>query len=177
MFRYRVSTVKLNKSKITVKINQQLENENIKNFLNYYEKKIYNFVKTKDSSFKYIQGQLPHSFFKNCIEDFYSDEKEKYNIYNLTQHPNFVGSIVINDFLSLDSRSINFVITYEEPIAKNWLNSKVDYEDVINVLKKLNEKTYLKSSLNMTFIRIFDSTLINFKQINLGSSKPKFELK
>lgn len=173
MFKFKTNMLSVKDSEISLVNNVELKSDAVKSFLKSYEEKVYNHVKEGNKSFKYIQGQLPHSFFKNAIKNLENELK----IYNLTQHPNFVGGIVINDFLRFNASEDNFILTYENPLAEKWLNSKVNYMDVVDIFSKLALRAIIKNDINIVFIRICDSTLIKFRQINLGASKPRYELK
>ena len=178
MFNYRCSRLRVINNKVLFDDGIKLhESSGINNFLASYEKEVYSFVKSKKKSFKYIQGLLPSNFFVSLCEGFFGKNSAGTKIYNLTQHPNFAGGIVINTFLNFKACEKNFVITYENPISENWLNSKVGYMDVVNLFNALVSKTKIKHDIEIVFIRIFNSSMINFVQVNVGSKVPKFELK
>lgn len=177
MFKYLESQLIIDKNNFTFKESSNGSDAEIIAFLSYYEKCVYDYVKEQGNKllFKYLQGKLPKNLFESSFLTHFGEESN-YNIFFLTQHPSFVGGIVINSFLDyVDSRK-NYIITYEDPIAENWLNSKVDYMDVINSFKVLSFKTEFKNVIKINFIRIFKSSLINFEQVNKGSSKPLFKV-
>ena len=177
MFKFIESQLVINKNGFCFKEGANSTDSQILSFLNLYEKTVYDYVKNQGGSFffKYLQGKLP----KNLLESAFSShfgEKSNYNVFFLTQHPSFVGGILINFFLDYVEDKKNYIITYESPLAENWLNSGVDYMDVVNGFKILSKKAGLKKGVNINFIRIFKSSLINFRQVNAGSSKPLFKI-
>ena len=177
MFRFKLSKLKITKENFILSEQNLPEDKVIINFLDKLESEVYQYLYNNDTSFKYIQGKLKSSFFGSFKDDFFNNQNSPYNVLFLTQHPNFVGGIVINDLLNLSSETKNFIITYENPISKNWLNSQVDYNDVVNAFKVLNDKTDIKNDVDITFVRIYESDVIKFQQVNVGSSKPLYKLK
>lgn len=177
MFRFKLSKLKITNENFILSEQNLPEDKVIINFLDKLESEVYQYLCNNDTSFKYIQGKLKSSFFGSFKDDFFNNQSSPYNVLFLTQHPNFVGGIVINDLLNLSSETKNFIITYENPISKNWLNSQVDYNDVVNAFKVINDKTDIKNDVDITFVRIYESDSIKFQQVNVGSSKPLYKLK
>ena len=177
MFKHFVSKIRICNGEIESYNMVELTDFVIENFLKAYENDIITYLKSKNESFSYLQGMLRNKFFEECREKSLGNFSSHYNIFNLTHHPSFVGNKIINNFLDYGEKTNNYIITYEDPIGKFWLNSAVSYKDVISGLYALNEKTILKNNIDINFIRIYDSSAIKFLQTNLGSSKPKYKIK
>jgi len=177
MFKFLESQLVINKNGFNFKESANSSDSQILSFLDFYEKSVYDYVKNQgdDFFFKYLQGKLPKNLLESAFSNYFGG-KSDYNVFFLTQHPSFVGGILINFFLDCVEDKKNYIITYESPLSENWLNSGVDYMDVVNSFRILNKKVDLKKGVNISFIRIFKSSLINFRQFNLGSSKSLFKI-
>lgn len=147
-------------------------NPKIKLLLGEYERLIDDRLKDL-SDFKYVQGAVSGAkLFNECRESagLYNEEA-----FLISAHPSYTGSDLINKYLPAFEASETYCVFYSGSWRKGWLDSRVDKENLLEILEKILFITKTDKTFEFFTIELHSSSLFKIKQVNLGSSKPRWK--
>ena len=176
MFKFNYQVIKCTKDEVLVKNYSSNDLENmVAELIESFELDVHN--KLLDiQSFDYVQGTVGVFKLFNELKKTLNNEFE---IQIITQHPNFIGSKLIEELIpKAKSGKFIYLIYFIEPISNPWLNSKANSSQLKNTLKQLNDIATLKNEISFHILEIFGSDLMSFIQINAGNkNKPRWIMK
>lgn len=118
----------------------------------------------KLNQFKFVQGEINA---KKKFEEM-SSKFTNLNCLMITQHPGFIGSIIIDKLLDLEYNSDTYLFFFENEFGKIWNNSSIKIDDLIRKLTQLKEQVIFKKEFKFNIISIVESDKISFKLANSG---------
>lgn len=125
------------------------------------------------NQFKFVQGEINA---KKKFEEM-SIKFSNLNCLMITQHPGFIGSIIIDKLLNIKNEQENYLFFFEGEFGKVWNNSSVKMDDLINKFDKLLKSVIFNKEIKFFIIIISGSDRIKFTQTNYGTSKSLWTIK
>lgn len=178
MFKYTTEKLILKNKKAIHDSSAQNVDSSIVDLLSSYEKGIYESLirKRNNLGFKFVMSQLKRGMFETMVDEQVNSDLATANL--ITVHPNFIGDKIINVFSEYinDDRN-NYIVTYEGELNKIMMDSRVKAETIIKQYQELVEYFSINGTLELIFIKIYDSELLKFEQINFGARTKKYQIK
>ena len=178
MFKYTTERLIIKDNKAIHDSSTQNIDSSIVDALSAYEKVIYKSLKenTNNLGFKFVMSQLKRGLFEIIVNEQVNANLSTANL--ITVHPNFIGDKIINVFSEyINDNRRNYIVTYEGEFNKIMMDSRVKAETIINQYQELVEHFSINGTLELIFIKIFDSEMLKFEQVNLGAKTKKYQLK
>jgi len=178
MFKYSTEKLTILGNKVIHDSSPQRVDSSIVALLSAYEKQIYRSLQENATNlgFKFVMSQLKRGLFEKMVDEQLDAKKSTANL--MTVHPNFIGDKIINVFSEyINNNRTNYIVTYEGEFNKIMMDSRVKAGTIINQYEELVKYFSIDGTLELIFIKIFDSELLTFEQINYGAKTKKFQLK
>lgn len=148
----------------------QLESDII-NVLSVFEEKVFSGLQSS-GPFKYIQGTVKASLlFDEACKILFNP-----SLFFITQHPSYIGDILINKILCSENRKV-YLVFVGDGMKEFWLNSHIKFNDVYSRVLALSDVATIKRNLEITCITLESSSKITVERINLGAKYPLWQLK
>lgn len=173
-FDYKIVICSQKDISITNESRHKLKSD-ISSVLNSFEENVYDkLINIQD--FDYVQGTVGAFRLFNQLKKQFNNS---YEIQIITQHPNFIGSKLIEELIpSIYNGKELYLVYFKDEISLPWLNSKANSSQLINSLKQLLKIASLKSEIEINIIEIFGSEKMNFIQVNTGNkNNPRWKIK
>ena len=167
-YRFKIDKDGINKTYI----NTNELNPKIRLLLGEYEKKVARRLKEL-TDFKYVQGAVRGAKLFNECRDSAGLENEE--VFLVSAHPKYIGSDLINKYLPAFNQSETYCVFYSGNWRRGWLDSRVDKENLLEVLEKLLSITTTDKTFEFHTIELHSSSLFKIQQVNLGSQKPRWK--
>ena len=179
MFDFVINKLRIKDGIITYSISEDNKIDGVVlEILNEYEKTTYeSLIKSKNKhGFKYVLSKLENKAFeKNLNSRSKKLIDKKINVFLYTQHPNFIGDKIISEFSNFTANmNANYIVMFEPPLKKYMMNSSVRVENILNKYTDLLKNFIPKKDIEIDFILIHNSSILNFKQINIGAKNPLY---
>lgn len=178
MFKYTTEKLTIHGNMVVHDSSSQIVDASINGVLDNYEKEIYSSLKenTTNLGFKFVMSQLKRGLFEKIATVQLDTNMFTANL--MTVHPNFIGDKIINVFSKFinDKRS-NYIVTFEGEFNGIMMDSRVNAETIINQYAEFVKHFSIDGTLELIFIKIYDSELLKFEQINFGAKTKKYQLK
>ncbi len=173
MFQINQYEIKVNNHGIGIKrSNNDGVNAQIINLLNEFEDFAFKEL-IKLNQFKFVQGEINA---KKKFEEM-SIKYSNLNCLMITQHPGFIGSIIIDKLLNLNTEQENYLFFFGGKFGKVWNNSSVKMDDLINKFDKLLKSVIFNKELKFFIITISGTDRIIFTQTNRGNNNSLWTIK
>lgn len=176
MFKFDFKVVTCSHSDISISNESRHKlKSDISSVLNSFEEKVYEkLINIQD--FDYVQGTVGAFRLFNQLKMHFNDS---YDIQIITQHPNYIGSKLIDEFIpSIYNGKELYLVYFKDEISLPWLNSKANSSQLINSLRQLLKIASLKREITINIIEVFGSEKMNFIQINTGNkNNPRWKIK
>ncbi len=172
MFRISKEVIKIAAGNVSVESNKHDSlSRSVRDMLDLFETQVFTAL-SEELSFKYIQGAVKASL----LFDSACRSTDLENAFLITQHPSYIGDILINKLLSSAHKELHLVFI-GDGLREFWLNSHVRFEDVYRGLFNLSLVATVKENFIINCITLEGSSLINVQRINKGAKFPLWQLK
>jgi len=125
------------------------------------------------SDFKYIQGSIGGaSIFNQCKNQAGLNNED---VFLISNHPNYIGTDLIHKYFQTFSEKETYCVFFAGFWQKQWLNSQVNKEHLLETLEQMLKVTGTNKVIRFYTIELYASDEFSIKQINLGSSRPRWK--
>ena len=146
----------------------------IMSVLDLFEQQVYSKLENC-RAFKYVQGETNGAILFNLCKsevDLGGD-----NIYLFSNHPNYIGSDLINDHFTSFKQKNTYCVFVSGAMGKAWMNSKINKGHLIEMVKAIYEVFSLSEPIKFRTIELYASTEFEFQIANQGMKNPLWKIK
>ncbi len=174
MFKFSFKKIYVADNKLyTSTESKKLVSPTIINFLDEYEKLVYNSL-LKKQSFKYVQSSISaFSIFESLKKSLPKNVK----IEMMTRHPNMTAGILLEKLIpSQISGNETYALYFKGDFGRCWLNSQAKSQNIVNEMSKLLNISFVKKNIQLNLIEVFGSSLLQFRETQLGAKTKRWTI-